>query len=125
MSNETSTHKNINNELSQFTGTEQYYRHLAGYCYTDGVQYLAEKFSCHWLITEIMIANYPKMFAEFQVWKLTRVFKEDLPTNAFTLSCEDGDKEPLYLKQIPFSDFSGDSIEIWFCNDVLYLPSEH
>ena len=125
MSNETKTHRNINNELQQFTGTEKYYRHLTGYNCTDGVHYLATKYECHWLLTEILIANHPEMLAEFQVWKLTHIFKDDQPTSAFLLTCEDGDKNIIYRKQIPFSDFPGDIVELWFCNNVLYLPSEH
>ncbi len=43
-------------ELAQFTGTEQYYKHLGGLVYTDGVKYLAEKAGSYWLLD--IIASY-------------------------------------------------------------------
>ena len=116
----------LNEELHQFNGTEDYYRHLTGYLYTDGVQFLAEKYGTHWLIGEILIANQPPLDEEFQVWKLERVFSDqEEPTDAFKLTCEDGNKNPVYTKEIPFSDFSANRVELWFTNGVLYLPSEH
>ena len=116
----------LNEQLQHFNGTEQYYRHLTGYLYTDGVQYLAETYGTHWLIGEILIANQPPLDEEFQVWKLQRVFSDqEEPTDAFKLICEDGNDNIVYSKEIPFSDFSADSVELWFANGVLYLPSEH
>ena len=116
----------LNDQLHHFNGTEQYYRHLTGYLYTDGVQYIAETYVTHWLIAEILIANQPPLEEEFQVWKLERVFNnQEEPTDAFKLTCEDGNENPIYSKEIPFSDFSADSVELWFTNGVLYLPSEH
>lgn len=112
--------------LCQFTGTMQYYMHMSGYHYTDGVHHLAENYHCYWLLTEILIANYPRQLEEFQVWKLKRCYKTpDEPTDAFILTMEDGDKNNCFTKEIPFSDFAADCIELWFTNDVLYLPSEN
>jgi hypothetical protein len=116
----------LNEALQQFTGTEKYYRHLTGYLYTDGVQFLAETYGTHWLIAEILIANQPAIDEEFQVWKLNRVLSEGgEPTDAFKLTCEDGNYNVIYSKEIPFSDFAADNVELWFANNVLYLPSEH
>lgn len=117
----TNNQMQLNAHLNQFSGTEQYYRHLTGYLYTDGVQFLANEYGTHWLITEILVANHPPLKEEFQVWKLERVFNSD----AFKLRCEDGNKNCVYTKEIPFSDFSADKVELWFTNGVLYLPSEH
>lgn len=124
------TNKNIQitmmSELNQFSGTTQYYLHITGYYYTDGVHHLAENYHCYWLLTEILIANYPRQLEEFQIWKLERCYKTpDEPTDVFTLTMEDGDKNNCFTKHIPFSDFTGDCVELWFTNDVLYLPSEH
>ena len=42
-------------DLSQFIGTENYYRHWTGHgVYTDGVKYLAEKAGAYWLIDAIL-----------------------------------------------------------------------
>lgn len=114
----------LEEQLCGFTGTEQYYRHLSGLVYTDGVQFLAETYSTYWLLDLILFANQPKEIDEFQVWKLERVYKSE-PTDGFTLVCEDGNKEILMTRDIPFSDFTCDSVTLWFANGVLYLPSEH
>lgn len=125
MQNQTTTQRHVNDELGHFCGTENYYRHPFGFHYTDGIHYLAETHNCHWLIVDIAIANFPVIFSEFQVWKLQRTWKEEKPTDVFLLTCEDGNKEILFSKSIPFSDFDADSVEIWFANNVIYLPSEH
>jgi hypothetical protein len=36
--------------LQHFGGSEQYYRHFLGLCYTEGVKYLAENAQCFWLL---------------------------------------------------------------------------
>lgn len=112
-------------QLVNFTGTQQYYRHMSKYLHTDGVQFLAETYGTFWLINEIQLANYPDEVTDFQVWKLNRVYKGAEPTNAFTLTCSNGNKRVLLKKEISFSDFSGDYVELWFSGGVLYLPSEH
>lgn len=122
----TSNQIKLDHELTEFTGTEQYYRHLSGLVYTDGVQFLAATYSTYWLLDQIFFANQPKEIEEFQVWRLQRVYKSETePTDAFTLTCEDGNKEVLLTRDIPFSDFTADTVTLWFANGVLYLPSEH
>lgn len=40
--------------LKQFTGTTRYYRHwLRRFVYTQGIDYVAEKGSAHWLLDAI------------------------------------------------------------------------
>jgi hypothetical protein len=40
-------------EARHFHGTENWYKHLFGIVYTDGVQWLAETLNCYWLIDEV------------------------------------------------------------------------
>jgi hypothetical protein len=124
--NQTNYQIQLNAQLNRFSGTEQYYRHLSGYHYTDGVCFLAQEYATHWLITEILVANHPRQLGEFQVWKLERVYiNPQMPTDAFTLTCEVGDRNLIWQKKIPSSNFSADYVELWFTNGILYLPSEH
>ncbi len=109
------------NELKQFSGTENWYKHLSGYLYTDGVQYVAQEGGAYWLIDKILFTTKTKNnLQEFGVWKL-RV-NED---KSAILICEDGNYNELYREQIEWTDFPLESIELWFENSVLILPSEH
>ena len=46
-------------DLSQFTGTENWYRHNLNtdILYTDGAKYVAETAGAYWLLDEIAVAN--------------------------------------------------------------------
>ena len=111
-------------DLDQFTGTEQWYRHsiVPNVLYTDGAQYVAGHGGAYWLLDEIALAQSSPSFseAEFQVWKLT-VF----PGQSARLACEDGDSNICFLKRIPYTDFPLESIQLYFTNGVILLPSEY
>jgi hypothetical protein len=107
--------------LEQFTGTEQWYRHLSGYLYTDGVRYVAQEGGAYWLIDKILLtASVKEDLQEFGAWKLT--VNED---KSAILVCEDGNYHELYREKIDWTDFPLNTIELWFENGVLILPSEH
>jgi hypothetical protein len=64
---------NLEENLAQFIGTQNYYRHTIGnFMFTDGVKYLAETAQCYWLLD--VIASYilkPKIKRiPFQLWEL-------------------------------------------------------
>jgi hypothetical protein len=111
-------------DLDQFYGTENYYKHPFSktITYTDGVQFVAERAGAYWLLDKIILAQkfQPLVAAEeFQVWKL--VVAED----SAVLTCDDGNGNIVYTKQIEYTDFPLDEIEIWLTNDVMLLPSEN
>lgn len=121
---------NLNDTLSQFNCTANYYEHPLGFMYTNGVQYLASKYQTYWLLTDIglHIKSQPKLIAnlDFHTWTLKR-----FPTttgqisNNFTLTAEDGNYNKLFQSTIPFSDFQANQVTLWFESGVLILPSEH
>ena len=111
--------------LRQFTGTEYWYRHpfVRQVVFTDGVKYVADTAGAYWLIDEIAFAQKgePTVAAEeFQVWKLAVT-----PKQTGTLSCEDGNFQTVFTKELTFTDFPEPGIELWFTNNTIYLPSEH
>lgn len=109
------------NELRQFSGTEHWYRHLSGYLYTDGVQYVAQEGGAYWLVDKILFTTRAKNnLQEFGAWKL--MVNED---KSAILVCEDGNYHELYREKIEWTDFPLNKIEAWFENGVLILPSEH
>ncbi len=113
------------NELQQFTGTENWYRHQLNpnVLYTDGVQYLASQGGAYWLLDTIAITQaHVKAVAaeEFQVWKL-----KVNPDCSALLTCEDGNNRTVYQEAIPFSDFPLPQVALWFRDNVIMLPSEY
>lgn len=111
------------NDLSQFTGTDHYYRH--GLCrnitYTDGVKYVAETAGAYWLIDKIATNQLePKIRREeFQAWKLR------VNDSAGVLTCDDGNGNIVHSEEITFTDFPLDEIDLWVEGTVILLPSEH
>lgn len=113
-------------ELRQFTGSENWYRHSLVYpfLYTDGVKYVAEKGGAYWLIDKILTCQYhikalskePMCF-----WELTLNSKGQ----GARLICTDGNCKPVYSENIAFTDFPLRKIRFYFQNNVLFLPSEY
>jgi hypothetical protein len=112
-------------DLSQFTGSETWYRHgiNRNVLFSDGAKYVADHAGAYWLLDEIAIIqpNDKRVAAEeFQVWKL--VVRSD---RTGLLTCEDGNGNIVFSKVIEYTDFPLDEVSLWFANNVIYLPSEH
>lgn len=111
-------------DLAAFTGSENWYRHgLTGTLYTDGAKYVADVAGAYWLLDEIAIAQcFDKRLKreEFQVWKLSV-----RPDNRATLSCDDGNDNIVFSKEIEFTDFPEPGIKLYFSGNTIYLPSEY
>jgi hypothetical protein len=113
-------------DLAQFTGSENWYRHglVRSVLYSDGAQYLADAGGAYWLLDEIALAQrHNKRVAgeEFQLWKLI-VDQED---DSAVLTCDDGNGRIVFSKRIPFTDFPLEEISLYFCNNTILLPSEY
>src|ERR1017187_5940807 len=112
-------------DLAQFTGSDNWYRHgiNRNVLYTDGAQHVAEHGGAYWLLDEIAIIQpYNKAVAaeEFQVWKLAV-----RPDQSATLTCDDGNGNIVFTKQIEHTDFPLDELTLYFANRVIHLPSEY
>jgi len=108
-------------DLSQFTVSETWYRHMTGATFTDGVKYLADNAGAYWLIDECLFRQrFRRVRAEeFQVWILR------VNGSTAVLTCEDGNNNEVHAKRIEFTDFPLPEIKLYFCNNVLMLPSEY
>ena len=112
-------------DLAQFTGSEQWYRHGINrkVLFTDGAKFVADRAGAYWLLDEIAIIQpHDRRVAaeEFQVWKLA--------VNADqtgVLTCDDGNDNVVYTKQIDYTDFPPEGITLWFTNNTILLPSEY
>lgn len=113
-------------ELRQFTGSEQFFRHslVRSVVYTEGVQYVAEKFNAYWLI-DIIASWQPKLRdRDFQVWTL----EVDTDKSTAVVTCQDDDKATLVTQKIEFTDFPLKSMVFWVIIDdqtTILLPSEY
>ncbi len=111
-------------DLNRFTGSENWYRHgiNRSVLFTDGAKYVADQGGAYWLLDEIAITQrYDKRVAaeEFQAWKLAV-----RPDRTATLTCDDGNGNIIFTKQIDYTDFPLEEISLWFENNTIYLPSE-
>ena len=111
--------------LQQFTGSENWYRHALNreILFTDGAKHVADIAGAYWLLDEIALAQRfeAKVKAEtFQAWRLT------VSADATALLvCDDGNGTVVWSKVIPFTDFPAPGIELFCCNNTIYLPSEY
>src|ERR1700722_10206989 len=110
-------------ELRQFTGSENWYRHgiNRNVLFTDGAKHVADVGGAYWLLDEIAIIQpRDKRVAaeEFQVWKLAV-----RPDRTATLTCDDGNGDIVFTKEIEYTDFPLDEITLYFTNNVIHLPS--
>jgi hypothetical protein len=109
------------NDLVQFTGSENWYRHGINWkvLYTDGAQHVAEHGGAYWLLDEIAIIHpYNKAVAseEFQVWKLAV-----RPDQTATLTCDDGNGNIVFTKEIEHTDFPPNELTLYFTNNVIHF----
>ena len=112
-------------QLRQFTGSENWYRHgiNRSVLFTDGAKFLADQGGAYWLLDIIAIAQQHDASVsgeEFQVWNL-KVHSD----RSATVYCDDGDGNPVYTQEIPFTDFPLDEVKLYFANNVIHLPSEY
>lgn len=114
----------LESELGQFISSATIYRHgMFNIYYTEGVQYLAEKAGCYWLLDAIGSWQLKATVkAEpFQLWQLAvNADKEGVLT-----CCRDSGKAAIVTQRIPFVDFPLPEIKLYLCDGVLMLPSEY
>ena len=111
---------NANDQLRDYSCTDNYYRHPLGLIFTDGVKALCEKFECWWLLD--IIASYQRDLTgeDFQVWKLNK--NED---DSAVVTCTDGNGRVIRKQEIEYTDFAADEASVWVEHGTALLPSEH
>ena len=112
----------IRNMLAQAIGTSQYWKVFPDFLITDVVKIMVELCEANWLITDIFLLsrNEKVKNEDFLVWKLALN-----GTSAF-FSADDGNYQELIRKKIPFTDFPlNEGISLYWCDNVLLLPSEY
>ena len=132
------TANEIQNELSQYYGTEGYrfnsITKMAGMVYTDGVKAMADLCGAWWLVDAIA-SHQPKamkdpMLRDMQFWTLKRIPEEPEPglntlgavlktknggkrKPAAILICERDSGDVAIKQELEYTDFPLDEIKIW------------
>lgn len=120
-----------NESLREFTGSETLFKHgfFLGVCYTEGVRHVAREGKAYWLLDEIashLIRMNISPFSQkaLHFWKLT--VKDN---QGVLLARVDSDQKPFFKKELDYTDFPLDEIDIWAAYNehgwTIYLPSEH
>ncbi len=124
-------------DLQRFTGDLERFRHplARSVIYTPGVRFLAERGSAYWLIDEIALSiaagdvaragREDERVLSLHFWRLA--VREN--RSAELTARADSDVPPFVTRQIPWTDFPLDYVDVWAGYDdqhwTLYLPSEH
>ena len=110
--------------LTQFTGTDRYYRISKRHLLTDGTKYLAEQAQCFWMMDAI--ASH---LAEIGTADWFVVIKTKVSDSKALMVYEDGNEHEHARQEIPYTDFPLAEITLYACWDgehwVIMLPSEY
>ena len=109
--------------LSQFIGTEKYYRITRIHLLTDGTKYLAEKAHCFWLMDAIASHLTRKIGDYFCVASLS------VNGTSAVLTLDDGNGNVYATQRIEYTDFPLNEVKLYCCFDgehwVIMLTSEY
>lgn len=119
-------------DLKQFSGSEQFFRHWTNrkLVYTEGINYLAIKMQCFWLIDEIAIVLLPKLLKHYKDSFYTVRFIAHADSTA-TITVDDGNNNIHITHKINWTDFSikEKEVKMYLCDSgshyCLMLPSEY
>lgn len=126
MTKDIPTPADLEDELGQFHGTENYYQYMGNIVLTDGAKHLADRAGAYWLMDVVTSWQTAKRVAceHFQYWKLE--VKED---HKATVIADDGNGREIAQQEIPYTDFPLRSARLYLVNDgryrVLMLPGEY
>ena len=115
-------------DLSQFFGTENYYRtnplFAPDMMHTDGVQYFADTAGCYWLLDIIATEYLPLTNRhEFQYDFLSIQFVVE--GGIGDICVEDGDCKVIKQKHIAHTDCPDGIYKFFLTDNVLMLTSEY
>ena len=110
--------------LSQFTGTEHYYRISRRHLLTEGTKYLAEHAQCCWMMDAIASHLMEIGTADWFI-----VIKTSVQDTRAIMVYEDGNGREHARQEIPYTDLPLTEITLYACWDsehwILMLPSEY
>jgi len=112
------TKMSLQQELQQFSGTEQYHKYYTMQL-TDGVLFFAEKANAFWAINAIWSYQGELKNETFQSWTLT------VKDGKAKLKATDGNDGPLVHQDFDWTDCPEGTYKFYLTNNVLMLPGEY
>ena len=119
-------------DLNHFCGSQQFFRHSLNrkLIYTEGIQYLAEKAMCYWLIDEIALVLLPELLKKFKdhFYSIKLLVS---PDNSAVITADDGNGNIHLTHKVNWTNFPviGKEVRLYLCesedNYCLMLASEY
>ena len=120
----------LRENLAQFYGTEQWFRHFLGkMLYTEGVQFFAENAGngAYWFLdivaTEILPLNVEEEFIHIKLEVATADCR--ISGVAAYIKADDGNDNVLFTRPLEYTDCPEGEWSFYLESGVLLLPSEH
>jgi hypothetical protein len=115
-------------QLSQFSGTEHYYRIMPTVLMTDGAKFVADNGEAYWLMTAI--ASYLPQFKNTEPFIVADLQVSNTENSRTALlKLEDGNENILVEQHIAYTDFELNEIKFYACDTgdawVIMLPREY
>jgi len=114
---------NLSENLSQFYGTENYYKTFVfnpKLRHTDGVQYFADTAGAFWLL-DIIATEIYRLSAKHDFIAIDL----DVNNGKAKITADDGNDHRIFQKNISYTDCPNGAYRFWLTGDVLMLPSEY
>ena len=119
-------------ELNQFSGSEQFFKHGINrkLIYTEGVQYLAGKAGCYWLIDDVACVLLPHLLKKCKdhFYSLQLLVQ---PDHSAVITVDDGNGKIHFKHKVSWTDFPiiGEAVKFFLCESedhyCLMLTSEY
>jgi hypothetical protein len=115
-------------QLTQFSGTENYYRIMPNVLMTDGAKFVADNGEAYWLMTDL--AAHCAEFTEKETFIVATLQVTRTATSSHAiLKLDDGNDNILAQQFIEYTDFPLDEIKLYACYNgdmwVIMIPREY
>jgi hypothetical protein len=112
--------KELKQQMSQFTGTKNYYKDFMGILITDGVKWFAESLNAFWIVSDAIVIIRMKLKGEDFV--VVRIVSMD---NKAIITYEDSNGKILHEQKYRYADLFDAEIKLYYRDNVMMLPSEY
>lgn len=115
----------LQERLSGYIGTENYYRHPLArpIKYTDGVRAFADHAEAYWLVD--ILATQPEIVDQMRKGGFAMATLTVGEDNEADLVATDGDEHTVYKRHLNYTDCPPGEWKFYLVGEVILLPSEY